>query len=387
MILLSWMTILICWILKFLGFKEFEIPIINILEPNIYIKSIINCILFVINGVCHSLILIKRKLKLKEFIFVLVLCIFDFVLTYNISNALLCTLVDFSVFTGIGLLCIKDKWYKILLEVFIISMIFILYQGITLSYKNIFHTAISMNIGFYESKILQIDFYILLMLTVLHNFKEGGYIYGRWWQRFLVVLSNKRRNEKSISRNQKVIQEDVENEFGYKLFALFIAIFQFALVWTLCYFINNTTWQFIVVFITFIVMRLCFGKSYHCKHIITCTALSCITFVATTRLSLPSYISVLCNVLNGTLLAYIMYMVYYYHKYTTAQGITLCVGTSIETFQQAVDKSLLSEIDYSILKYYYVDRKSILQIARIVGYSTESIKKHKAQALKDLGFS
>ena len=56
-------------------------------------------------------------------------------------------------------------------------------------------------------------------------------------------------------------------------------------------------------------MRKYFGISYHAKTILTCTTISVLVFTLATRISLPLYISILCNVLIGLLIAYILFII------------------------------------------------------------------------------
>lgn len=288
------------------------------------------------------------------------------------------------MYVVLGFLFIKDKWYKVLVEATLISIIFIVYQCITMLYKEV-NINIIVN-DFITEKILSIDLYILLLLTSLRNIKKGDYIHDRWI-RFLVVLSNKRRSKESLPKDQKLIQQEsigkqTTDELGYKLFVIILALFQFTLVGTLCYFINNVTWQFIVIFVSFVFMRKCFGKSYHANSVIVCTTLSCVVFVCATRLSLPPYISVLCNVLIGCLVAYMMYVMYYFIKYTTAQGVTIRRGMSKESLLEVCSINNLNEFETNLLIDFYCNKYSAVFLARKYGYSSDNIHKIKAKLLK-----
>ena len=79
-----------------------------------------------------------------------------------------------------------------------------------------------------------------------------------------------------------------------------------------------------------------------------------------------------------------MYMWYYYAKYTNATGITICKGMSKENL---IELSLIydwSELEYNILRDYYVNRIGLENIAYNYDYSVANIKKIKANALKKL---
>lgn len=344
------------------------------------IQRIINYIFYIFNSLIFATLLKKSKITLKETF--IVICLYTPLFVMSLFNKLLLivTILETIMYFVLGKIILKDKWWKVLLEVLTINVIILVYQALTMLYKNI---NIKINIdNFVISKIMMVDYYTLIILTYLFISKKGEYIYGQW-KRFLVVISNKRRNEKCVQQVQGNLQkESIKNENGFKLFAVMLSLSQLMLVFTLCYFINNTTWQFIIVFLSFCVMRAVFGKSYHCNSIITCTSLSCAVFVCATRLSLPPYVSTLCNVLIGCLVAYTMYVMYYFMKYTNSQGITLTRGMSKEALLEMCSTINLNEIETKIMVKYYVERKSLQYIANNVGYSIDNVKKIKAKIIK-----
>ena len=377
---LCWATILLCLVLKLFGSKEFEMPDYTY-NINVWIRRLINYLFYILNSVTFAMLLVKRKITLKETFIVLGLYIPLFVMSLFPVTAPIRFVLETMFYLVIGKIILKDKFWKILIEVILIQFIINSYQVISMLYKNI-NLKITID-NFIVDKIMMIDYYMFIILTYLDFSEKGEYIYGRW-SKFLVVLSNKIRSKKSIRQIQSNLQEKSveDNSKGFKLFALMLAIFQFMLVFTLCYFINSTTWQFVVIFVSFCIMRAVFGKSYHANSIITCTTLSCVVFVIATRLSLPPYISILCNVIIGLLVAYMMYVLYYFNKYTTSQGITISRGMSKESLDEILSNHNLNEIETKILTDYYVKRKSLQYIATSVGYSIDNVKKLKAKLLK-----
>lgn len=354
-------------------------------DLNIWFRRIVNFVLFNLNGICFTLILVKRKLSFRQLIITVSMSSANFTIAFFIPKEFY-MLLDLATYFTIGLLCTRKKWYFTLLETFVILVITLLFQALSLIYKDINLTLQVDN--FIVEKLLMIDYYILLVLTILHEFKKGDDYHGRW-KRFLANLSKQKCFRKVLPKTKDTIQEsldtkDVSQESGFKIFIVILSVFQLTLVWTCCYFVNHIVTPFIVTFISFIVLRAVFGKSYHANSVIKCTSLSIIVFVAATRLGFPPYISMLLYVLLGCLVAYTMYVMYYFIKYTNSQGITFQVGMDLKTFEEAVGDKIICDVDYNILKYYYVDRMSILQIASKVGYSTESVKKHKAKTLKNL---
>ena len=345
------------------------------------IQKIVNYALYCCNGLLFSLVLLKRKLKFKEISIIILFSTITFIIGLFQNNiiSVIKFILEFTFYFLIGKLFVKEKWWEILLESVLILIMFSIYQLLCLSFKSI---NIIANNNFIVLLILQIDYYLLIILTILGIFNKGGEN-NEQWQSILVILSKQISFRKSISKNQSVIhKESVESEKGYKLFVVMLSVFQFTLVGFLCYFINNVTWQYIVVFISFVVMKLCFGKSYHCNSVIDCTTLSCVTFISATRLGLPPHISVLCNVLNGCLLAYLMYVLYYFFKYTTAQAITIQKGMSKDLLLIVCKENNLTEFETNILIEYYCNRNKLLWIANKYGYSEDRLKAIKRNILE-----
>lgn len=377
LITLCWCVIIFCLILKIFGYKEFEIPILGG-TPHHIVRKIINCILYCINGTCFIIILIKRLLKTKELLIVIPINIFLYILSVFPSINIIQFILEFISYPIIGILLTKDKWYRQLLESTIISITIIIYQAITMLYKNI-PIAIK-PVDFISDKVLQIDYYVIVLLTILKNIKIGGYIYGRW-QKFLVLLSKPKRFKECLFKNKKSIQE-VDEEIGFKLFIIFLSIAQLVGVGVCCYFINNVIVEYVIIVMSFFILRKVFGKCYHANSVIKCTTLSILVFVIATRISLPLWLSVFCNVLIGCLVAYTMYVMYYFIKFTTTSGITIHKGMSLEDLNSLCELHKVDEIDKTILVEYYVKRKHIDAIAYKLNYSTDAIKKRKANILK-----
>ena len=291
LIILCWVTILVCTILKFFGYKEFEIPHFDF-AIDIWLQRFINLILYNLNTIAFTLILIKRKPTLKKMISILIISSMIFTISLFESVAFLKFILEIIFYFCIGVLCIKDKWYKILLEVIVISALIILYQFITVSYKN-YNVNLAV-FDFIPSLVLQIDYYAFILLTIVYSFKKGGYIYG-YWKSILVLLPKRKCTKESVQQNQN----DVSQEVGYKLFLIVLSIAQIFLVGTVCYFVNNVILEYFIIIISFFVMRQVFGKSYHADGVLACTTLSVIVFTIATRLPLPQWLSIFCNIFIG----------------------------------------------------------------------------------------
>ena len=379
LILLCWLTIVCCTILKLFGCNDFNIPIFDVNIHHIF-RKIINGILYCLNSICFIMILIKRKLKFKEYILIICLSIPLFTLTMFKFLSIYKIILEFLTYVILGKILTKDKFYRIIIECTLILILFTIYQLLTVYYKNINKT----NFNFITTTILQLDYYILLILTILHEFKKGDYIYGRW-KSFLVNLPKQKGNSQPLGKNQTSVQQSkTKHDVGFKIFIVLLSVTQLTIVGTVCYFINNTTYQFAIIFVSFVIMRHVFGKSYHADSVLTCTVLSCFVFLLATKLVYPSYITILFNVIIGCLIAYIMHIWYYYIKYTSSNGITIYKGMSQEDLDNLCKIHNLKPIEYNILNCYYIKKYKLDKIAIAYDYSVDNIKKIKANALKKL---
>lgn len=387
LIQLFWFTVILCSLLKFLGFKEFEIPDKEV-SLNYTFRVIVNLSLFVLNGIFMSLIILKRFVKIKELLVIILLNIFDYLITFNLKSPYF-LIVDFSIYVIIILCFSKLTLKEILFDCVIVSIIVSVYQLLTMFYKNI-NTDIR-NVDFRVESILQIDYYILLTLTLLRELKKGVSLYERWKTK-LVFLSKRNSFKENVQQNQENVQK-VEVELGYKIFIVMLSITQLFLVGTICHFVNNVILEYLLIFISFVFMRQVYGKSYHSDSVLVCTTLAVLVFVTATRLSLPLYISVLCNILIGCLVAYMMYVMYCYMNYTNYDGITLRKGMLKEDLIKLCDIAGLTEQATNRMVLKYIERKTLQEIADIeyIDYQTanQSIYRSKQkikQALKDEPF-
>ena len=366
MILLCWVTIFVCNILKFFGYKEFEIPHFDF-TIDIWLQRFINLILYNINAILVMLLLIKRKLKLKEIILIFIIYSILFVLTLFEILVIVVLILEPIIWFATYMVLHKDKWYKLLLETFCVYILMFLYQGATSLYKN-FNTNFVVY-DFIPSLVLQIDYYALVILGIIHCFKKGGYIYG-YWKTIILILSKRQRIKESVQKNQN----DVSQEIGYKLFLIVLSIAQIFLVGTVCYFVNNVILEYFIIIVSFFVMRQVFGKSYHADSVLACTTLSVIVFTIATRLPLPQWLSILCNIFIGCMVAYVMYMWYYYAKYVTKEEIVIRSGMKREDLIYLCERANLTKLATDRMLLKYVEGKSTKEIAVIEGVELESIK-------------
>ena len=262
------------------------------------------------------LILLKRKLKPKEIALILTSNFIMFFVNWVVQAydlGFLSMVFELLVYLGIGLILTKN--YKCIFESLFIYLLFALYQIISMVTKNIDIQIAKQN--FIVSIVFQIDYYMLMLITAIFSFKKEGhwlyellgkFIWGRW-KTILDFLTKRRRKEKCLQQNQENIQQE---ELGYKIFLVLLGFTQILLVGVACYFVYNTIWNLIFIFISFVIFRARFGKSYHTDTIIKCTTISILTFYLATRMSLPLEISLLSTIFVGMLVAFIMHILNHY---------------------------------------------------------------------------
>lgn len=221
---ISWVTIFACAILKLFGSTAFEMPEFTY-NINIWVRRIINLIFYEANSILLIITLVKRKLSIKEILFIIPVMFIPFFCSFFIDYPIILALryiLETLALLVIGKILSKDKLVPIALETLVVTVIFMFYQFITLFYRNL---GIGLSVdNFIAEKLLLIDFYILLMLTALISIKKGGYIHGWRWSRFLVVLSKRRRSEESVRQNQVCVQQ--KEDVGFKLFIVMLSVFQ-----------------------------------------------------------------------------------------------------------------------------------------------------------------
>ena len=133
MIILCWITILLCTVLKFFGYREFEIPAFNV-TINIWLHRFINLVLYNINIVLVMFILLKRKLKFKEFLITIGVYTVLFIISLFESLAVALFILEPIFWFVLYFLFVKDKWYRHLIEVIVVYVLVFIYQALTMLY-------------------------------------------------------------------------------------------------------------------------------------------------------------------------------------------------------------------------------------------------------------
>ena len=326
-LIISVIVILVAFIMKLCGCSDFDIPIIdNAINNNLLIKYICYGLLYTLNCIIVIILIVKKNLSLKEVIILIIFFMIIYLINGFLNLGYIKFIIEMIAFTIPSYIMTKNK--KIPIEVFMIYFLNFIYQLISMLTKNL-------TVGIYKETfttnlIFQIDYYMLLIISVLYFLKKGEHVYEiflefiKWWRMGSFNLIHSKRNckEKCIQQNQTSNQE-VEFEIGYAIFNIVLAIFQILTVGFVCWLIKNTIINFIVIYLSFVFLRKVLGHSYHADTVIKCTTLSIFIFDCATELSLDINFSLLSSVLSGLLTAIFLHILYYYNNFIKGKMILL----------------------------------------------------------------
>lgn len=363
--------ILVSFVSKLLGCNDFNIPVIdNAINNNYTLMVICYLLLFNINTILITMLIVKKRLSFKA----LLLCVGVFSAEYAITSILaidyLSFILDFVAFALVSILLTKK--FKITIEVIVVSCLNILYQVISMITRDIFIGVATES--FTTNLILNIDYYGLLVITILYFRKKGAHIYELVIQFIQWIIHDRRRKTKTFSillpkRNskEKIIQQNVQEvEPGYVIFSIVLALFQILLVGFLCYLVKGTVWNFIFIFGSFIMLRFAFGKSWHAETVIWCTTVAILTFTMGTRLSLDVNISILSCVGVGFILAFILHILYFYRLKEDYSKLNKEDLGKVLHYLDATELNILYD-------YYHRGNTSVEEIADKYGYNKMKI--------------
>ena len=363
--------LLVSFISKLLGCNDFDIPIIdNAINNNYTLMVICYLLLFNINNLLCIMIIVKKKLKFKDFILSILIFSLYYLISVFYTFDYIVFITDTLVLWLVAFILTRNK--KIAFETIIVIILNAIYQSISLFTKNL-----SIGIAqetFTTNLILSIDYYMLLVVTALFFNKKGVHIYELVIQFIQWIIHDRRRKSSSInpilpkrnSKEKNVQQNFQEVETSYLVFSIVLALFQILLVGFLCYLVKGTVWNFVFIFGSFIMLRFAFGKSWHAETVIWCTTVAIFIFVSGTKLSLDINISILSCVLVGLLIAFILHILYFYNLKKDYSKL------SKEDLKIALYYLDNTEIDI-LYDYYHRGNINVEEIADKYGYNKMKI--------------
>lgn len=372
LIILCWINIVCCWTLKLLGSSQFDIPeLSSSIENNQVLLVDIYWLLYCLNGTLLFITLLKKRPNKKQAVIIILINTALFI-NYNILSRYglgpLKSLIEISTFIIAAFLFTKDK--KSIIETLFICLVFMIYQFISAATKGT-HLQVG-NRSFMTNMILQIDYYMLILITANYALKKGGYLYEniyfatrRGLVSFMVFISKRERKESRIREDQAPVQKEIEP--GYIVYLIILSFTQVTIVATVCYFVYNTIINFAFIFFSFVIMRARFKESYHAETILKCTTLGTIIFYSANRLSFPVNISTLSTILVGSMLAYLLFIYTCYNKMKNKEKELKFM--TIEELRERLPEFSNVEIDL-LYDYWHRDHtESVDQICKAYGYT------------------
>lgn len=173
LIKVSWVVLIICFIIKLCGGNWFEfksennnfINFCNFVENHNWLKMSIACIIYLISNYFIICILIdKNKLSVKQLLIWFPLMIFKSIISWYI--VWLSFVLELIILVILPII-IGKKWKRVLIG----NLLILSFQIINIIFRNIsFYFNVSNTI--IENYLSQIDYYIMIILYYLYTFKN-----------------------------------------------------------------------------------------------------------------------------------------------------------------------------------------------------------------------
>ena len=174
LIVISWVVLLICLIIKLLGGNWFElgtnnehfISFCNYVDNTQWLKMILACIICIGSVyIIECILLNKNKLSPKELALYLPLIVIGSISSWKFQIVSL--IAQILYFIVLPLIQTKYKWKRVLF----INIFVMLLQVISILFRNIGNWNFNEN-NFMFQTLIQVDYYLMLILAYLYNFNE-----------------------------------------------------------------------------------------------------------------------------------------------------------------------------------------------------------------------
>lgn len=165
-----------------------------------------------------------------------------------------------------------------------------------------------------------------------------------------------------------------------------ISIIQFSCIFAFACF-NNCLLEVSIIVACFFAFRRNFEKQYHAKNGWWCTLYTIILFYIISNISPDITISVLIIIIFTY---FINLFLYYVRDYLDLQDrfkakkVNISKGMSEKDLKSITENEDINELEYNILRDYYVKRDRLNIIAIRYNYSIDNINKIKSKAIKKL---
>ena len=258
-----------------------------------------------------------------------------------------------------------------------ISLITNLFQLISIVLKNQAFTMSEYNFVVYF--ILNIDYFLMLLIYYSLSFKEGGTICHHYQTAEVGLSLLKKINlKKSLKRLQVNLHKFKALPKQERLsISIYIVL---SLLWNtlslviilLIANLNHTFIECLFILTSFWLSKHAFGKPFHLPNMIQCFIVSNLTYYILNRITTPLGISIFIPILLGVGLSYVTSKLVKKTYKPLYRGMPK--GLFDETILKIVDKD---SIKYKICYDFYINKKSDLSLSFEYNYSIAGIRKIK----------
>lgn len=131
---------------------------------------------------------------------------------------------------------------------------------------------------------------------------------------------------------------------------------------------NHKYIETVFLLVSFVALRYCFPKTFHCNIVYNCVFWSIILFWVGVPQTLPITISMFSSVIVGFVITYVLYLVQDYVDFKTKAELTL-FDLPKDRLQEYIDNSTLKDEEKLALKFYVIDHYKGEQFYNAMGYS------------------
>ena len=284
----------------------------------------------------------------------------------------LLALIYLKIFSKVTKKNIKNYWvYMLFLNIVQLMSIFI---------RNV---PINNTHGIIVSIILNLDY--LLVLIIIHKlyFKKGAIdlwdLVVYFGSQKLTSLKNSlkrlRTNLQNKNNKNKSEEDKITNAIFIPLYILW-NLFTMLIIIAIA-FLNDAFIEAIFITVAFWVNKFSFGKPFHFKSVAVCFAFSSFTYYLLTRITFKTETSFFIPIFLGVALSYIT-------SHFIKKNTKLYKGMTQNDLYETVIQVEQDPLILKMLKEYYCDRMSDVQIARINNYSIDSVRKKRQNVNKKL---
>ena len=173
LIVVSWVVLGICLIIKLFGDNWFELSVenekfiafCNFVDNTMWAKMILACIIYLFTGYFIICIALNRnKLTRKDVLIFLPIMIFKSIINWFYPT--ISFILDIMILFILPFVLTRN--FK---RVLIVNILVIVFQLLTIAIRNLSVNFNSSN-TFLEQSLIQIDYYIMIMLFYFYNFKR-----------------------------------------------------------------------------------------------------------------------------------------------------------------------------------------------------------------------